>query len=205
MNGKNSNFSLEILKISLSLSVSVKLENGCHSMKIYRPRFFFKILAIIAPSTDNEGREPWTFKLSQFLKYRCVLSIPSPLILIPHGVTSWKHLWVLRQSGTHFFLLFKPPRVRHLNMPPLAGCCLIHDPLQSGVQLRTMHHVLRVGGGSGGGIGNNLCRDFIQNLGLGLFSPQESQLPPAWRGLCHDGWMLRWIDRETKDKKRSLK
>lgn len=130
-----------------------------------------------------------------FLEY---LSFPSPLILIPHVVTSWEHLRVLRQCGSHLLLLLKPPGVRHLDVAPLAGCCFVHDPLQSGFQLRVVCHVLWAGGSSGGGsgggavlasgsIGNELSRDLVQNFGLGFFSPQESQLPPAWRRLCHDG------------------
>lgn len=84
-------------------------------------------------------------------------------------------------------------------MAPLAGLRLIHDPLQPGVQLWVLHCVLGVGGSrvaSGGtmltrgAIGGKLCRDFIQNFGLGLFPPQESQLPPALSRLCHDGWMV---------------
>lgn len=131
-----------------------------------------------------------------FSEYLSVPSLPSPLVLIPHVVIPWKHLWVLRQRGSHFLLLLKPPGVRHFDVAPPAGRCFIHDPLQSSIQLRVIHHNLRVGCGSGdcagsvlasGGVGNELCRDFIQNLGLGFFPPQESQFPPAWRWLCHDG------------------
>lgn len=135
-----------------------------------------------------------------FLDCLCVLSLPGPLVLISCGVTPWKHLRVLCQTGSHFLLLLKPPRVRHFDVAPLGGCCFIHDPLQSGIQ-RVVHHVLWVASScsgcagsmlASGWIGNRLCGDFIQNLGLGLFSPQESQLPPAWRWLCHDGWMVGW-------------
>lgn len=152
------------------------------------------------------------------LEYLCVLSLPSPLVLIPWWVTPWKHLWVLRQCGSHFLLLLKPPRVRHLDVAPLVGCCFIHNPLQTGIQLRVVHHVLWVGVGSGGcagavlttgSVGNKLCRDFIQNLGLGFFSSQKSQLPPAWRRLRHDGrmvgWMENWGKKKTDKKKVKIK
>lgn len=137
----------------------------------------------------------------------------SCLILVHRRVTSWKHVCILCQCGAHFLLLLKPSRVGHLDMASLAGCRFIHNLFQSGVQLGVMHTDFCVDGGSGccpwpvlanRGIGNNLCRDLIQNLRLGFFSPQESQLPPAWRWLRHDEWMvgpLRDWAEGKKDKK----
>ncbi|KAA8577506.1 hypothetical protein FQN60_004417, partial [Etheostoma spectabile] len=122
------------------------------------------------------------FNMPRSYRNSSEIELSRPLVLISGRVTFWKHLWVLRQTGSHFLLLLKPPRVRNLDLAPFAARCFIHDPLQSGVQLRVLHHVLWVGASSGGwagpmltagGVGNKLCRDFIQNLGLGFFSPQE--------------------------------
>lgn len=113
------------------------------------------------------------------------------LALGPPGVTSFKHLWVFRELGSRFLLLLKPPWVRHLDVTSFSGCCLVHDSFKAGFQHRVVHRGLgvgtRTGGRDGGGVvGQKLCRDFIENFGLGLFSPQESQLPPAGGGISHE-------------------
>lgn len=97
-----------------------------------------------------------------------------------------KHVRVLCQCGPNFLLLLKPPGVRHLNVAPLSGCFLFHNPLQPGVQLRVVHRIPQVGSACGGrgSVGGELCRDFIHHF---LLLPQESQLPPALRCVRHDG------------------
>lgn len=89
-------------------------------------------------------------------------------------------------------------------MASLSGCCLVHNPFKAGFQLRVVHLSLGVasspgGRDSGGAVGQKLCREFIQNFGLRLFSPQESQLPPAGGGFSHDRQME---DERTEDRKR---
>lgn len=120
--------------------------------------------------------------------------MPLGMVLILRCSPPRQYLCVLCQRSAHFLLLFKPPGVRHLDMAPFVGQRFIHDPLQSGVQLGVVHPLLRVKCSSpcavsmlGCGVGNQCRRDFILDLGLGFLPPEESQLPPTWRRLCHDG------------------